>query len=173
MKKILFWTLATVLFAAVGHVATVLYSQLTLQSVAVAQIAENSPANQLVQFDTKTAGFISTPYSSPDISYSYCSFDISAKPLRIRVSIPSTYWSMAAYTQNGVNFYTISDRQIESKTLEIVVASKKHKGQLEAGTTIVSPPSDTGLLLFRTFIPNRSLTEVVQIQMKETSCMPL
>ena len=173
MKKLIFWTLATVLFAAIGHVATVLYSQLTLQSTAIVQIAENSPANQLVQFDAETAKLISMPYASPDISYSYCSFDISEKPLRIRVSIPSTYWSMAAYTQTGVNFYTISDRQIETRELEIVVTSDRHKDQFETGTTIVSPPGDTGLFLFRAFIPNRSFTEIIQAQMNEVTCTPL
>jgi len=113
------------------------------------------------------------PLASPDISYGYCAYDIRERPLRVRVSLPSTYWSLAAYSKNGINFFTLNDQQVKTEKLEIVFALEQQKNQLEEGTTIVTPPTQTGLFLFRTFVPNRSLIEDVQAQMKQASCTPL
>lgn len=173
MKKIAFWIIATFLFATIGHVATILYSQLTLQSKAIARITGDRPLNTLSLITSVSAKSMFVPLVSPDISYGYCSYDIRSAPIRIRVNLPTTYWSLAAYSKNGINFFTINNQQVKTEILEIVFASEEHKAQIEEGTTIVIPPTPTGLFLFRSFVPNRSLTEVVQEQMKETSCTPL
>ncbi len=173
MKKFLFWITATFLFAAIGHVATILYSQLTLQSQAITKITAGKPLNTLGLIASARSKSMFVPLASPDISYGYCSYDISLRPIRIRVNLPPTYWSLAAYSKNGINFFTINNRQVNTRKLEIVFASEQHKAQLEEGTTIVTPPTETGLFLFRTFVPNRSLVEVVQAQMRETRCTPL
>jgi len=170
MKKLLFWLSATVLFAAIGHVGYVLYSQLTLQSKIITKIAGDRPSNSLSLIASVRAKTMFAPLASPDISYGYCSYDITSRPIRIKVALPSTYWSLAAYSKNGINFFTINDQQVKTEKLEIVFASEKHRAQLEEGTTIVTPPTQTGLFLFRTFIPNRSLVEVVQAEMEKTSC---
>jgi len=173
MKKLMFWITATVLFAAIGHIATMLYSQLTLQSNSITKITSDRPVNTLNLIASVSAKSMFAPLASPDISYGYCSYDISSGPLRVRVNLPPTYWSLAAYSKNGVNFFTINDEQVKTEKLEIVFASNEHRAQLEEGTTIVTPPTPTGLFLFRTFVPDRSLIEVVQAQMEETSCTPL
>ncbi len=173
MKKLMFWIAATVLFAAIGHVATVLLSQFTLQSQAITRITGERPLNTLGMIAPVGAQSMFVSFASPDISYGYCAYDISLRPLRIKVGLPPTYWSLAAYSKNGINFFTISNQQVKTKELEIVFASEWQKNQLEEGTTIVTPPTETGLFLFRTFVPDRSLIEVVQAQMKKTSCTPL
>jgi len=173
MKKLMFWTVATLLFAATGHVAAVLYSQFDLHSKAIARITDDRPLNTMTLIAPVSAYSMFVPLASPDISYGYCSYDIRSRPLRVRANLPSTYWSLAAYSSNGLNFFTINDHQIKTKTLEIVFATEQQKAQLEEGTTIVLPPTQTGLFLFRTFIPDRSLVEVVQAEMKEIHCTPL
>jgi len=173
MKKLLFWIFATFLFAAIGHVSTVLYSQLNLQSETIKKITGKRPLNTLNLIATIRSKSMFAPLASPDIIYGYCAYDISSGPLRVRVKLPSTYWSLAAYSINGINFFTINDSQVKTDRLEIVFALEEQKVQLEEGTTIVTPPTSTGLFLFRTFLPNRSLVEVVQAQMKETRCTRL
>jgi len=173
MKRILFWLTATVLFAAIGHVSTVLYIQFNLRSKAIAKITAERPLNTLSLLAPIGAKTMFIPLLSPDISYSYCSYDIGARPLRVRVNLPSTYWSLAAYSKTGINFFTINDQQVKTEKLEIVFALEQQKNQLEEGTTIVTAPTQTGLFLFRTFVPNRSLIEDVQAQMRQASCTPL
>ncbi len=173
MKKLIFWFTVTLLFAAIGHVSTLLYFQFNLQSAAIAKISGQKPQNTLDLVASVTAKSMFAPLVSPDISYGYCSYNISSNPLRVRIKLPPTYWSLAAYSQNGRNFYTINNQQIKTDKLEIVFALEQQEAQLEEGTTIVRPPTETGLFLFRTFVPNRSLSEVVQAQMQETSCTPL
>ena len=173
MKKLLFWLAVTFLITAIGHVSTLLYFQFNLQSAAIVKIAGQKPPNTLNLLASVGAKSMFIPLISPDISYAYCSYDISENPLRVRVQLPSNYWSLAAYSIDGKNFFTINNDQIKTDRLEIVFALEQQQAQLEEGTTIVTPPTETGLFLFRTFVPDRSLTEVVQEQMKETSCTPL
>ncbi len=173
MKKLLFWITATLLFAAIGHVSTVLYIQLNLKSDAITKVTGDKPLNTLNLLASIGAKSMFIPLASPDISYGYCSYDIGERPLRVRVNLPSNYWSLAAYSKTGVNFFTINDQQIKTDKLEIVFALEQQKNQLEEGTTIVIPPTRTGLFLFRTFVPNRSLIEDIQAQMKQASCTPL
>jgi len=47
MKRIVFWITATLLFAAIGHVSTVLYSQLNLRSNVIAKLTGEGPVNTL------------------------------------------------------------------------------------------------------------------------------
>jgi uncharacterized membrane protein len=173
MKRFLFWITATLLFAAVGHVSTVLFTQFNLRSEAITKITDKKPLNTLNLLASIGSKTMFIPLVSPDISYGYCSYDIGSRPVRVRVNLPSTYWSLAAYSKNGINFFTINDQQVKTEKLEIVFALEQQKNQLEEGTTIVIPPTRTGLFLFRTFVPNRSLIEEVQAQMKEASCTPL
>jgi len=170
MKKLLFWLTTTALIAAIGHVSTLLYFQFNLQSAAIEKITSQNPPNTLNLLASVGAKSMFSSLVSPDISYAYCSYDISENPLRVRVQLPPTYWSLAAYSTDGKNFFTINNQQIKTEQLEIVFALEQQQTYLEEGTTIVTPPTETGLFLFRTFVPNRSLTEVVQAQMKETSC---
>lgn len=170
MKKIMFWFAATALFATIGHVSTILFSQVTPESSAITKIAGDQPYNTLGLIASVGSKSMFAPLASPDISYGFCSYDISDRPVRIRVNLPPTYWSLGAYSDSGINFFTINDDQVSSEQFEVVFAAERHREELEEGTTIVTPPTETGLLLFRIFVPNRSLVEVVQEQMKETSC---
>lgn len=90
---------------------------------------------------------------SPDMLYSVCAFDVSARPLRIAAN-PNlqSYWSIALYAANSDNFFVINDRVAGNKPVDLWLVSEGGNAQtlgVPAGSQVVVAPSQTGFLLMR------------------------
>lgn len=86
---------------------------------------------------------------NPDFAYASAFFDVSDHPLRITGDMPdSTYWSVAMYYPNTINFFVKNDLQFESNSLDISL------GTQEQNTDVVSK-TDKGFILIRLLIAER------------------
>src|SRR5690606_15084229 len=117
---------------------------------------------------------------SPDISYAFCRFDISARPIKISAPIPDSYWSVSIYSDTGENLYTVNDAQTGVRQLELVVVDGSASGpdggailNVPEGAFRYSSPVRHGLVILRAYIPERSQRKLIESTIASASCAPL
>lgn len=93
---------------------------------------------------------------SPDLLYATCAWDVSRKPMRVRVRLDGVpYASVALYAANSDNFWVANGEGLAGQALDLWIRSAQAEGgqaSPPAGAQVVAAPSDTGLLLMRVLV---------------------
>ena len=112
---------------------------------------------------------------SPDLLYTACVYDVSAGPVRLWSPMPESYASISGFAADTSNFFALNDGDVAgggARQLEVILARRDARG-LPAGVRVVHPPSDRGLVLFRTLIPrDEELPRLAALQALQR-CAPL
>ncbi|MCX8172827.1 MAG: DUF1254 domain-containing protein [Archaeoglobaceae archaeon] len=112
------------------------------------------------------ANFRKVVMPSPDILYSACVYDISNSDLLIEAEVPEfTYWSVSFYSITTDNFFTINDRVVKGRVALLLTKNKECRDE-----HCVISPSDRGIVIFRIFIPDKSLLEDLIEYQKSIHC---
>ena len=108
-----------------------------------------------------------------DTLATWCVYDLSSGPLRIRAQVPDTYWSLSLYDMDTNNYYVKNDRQVKDKKLAQIILVRKGQragietGRIEKGIETVVSPSRRGIVIFRNLIRNKnSIPDLIKIQKK-------
>jgi len=111
--------------------------------------------------DTK---FVVKP--NPDFLYVTCFYDLKNGPMRLTGNMPdSTYWSVALYEPNTVNFYVKNDLEFNSNQLDMVLTPPNIEGpKNEEDFEIVASPNMEGMILFRILVTDNSPENVKKYQ---------
>lgn len=92
---------------------------------------------------------------NPDFSYGVAFYNLEEGPLRISGTIPdSTYWSIAFYSPNTINYFVKNDQEFDSNELKIIL---DHNDCKEA---TLQSPTQKGLILIRYLCKNQSPEEL-------------
>ena len=176
MKTFFKWSLFTIALAVMLHMVTVWIFPYAI----MAMVAKKSQKQRGVQINTVFASPPTTPAQrtvvmpSPDLLYSIIGFDLSEGPLHINAPIPrDTYWSIAFYSTNTVNFLTINDRQARTNPLEIVLVPEDSMASAPPNALVVAAPGKKGVVLARILIKdNNRLADLIAVQ-KQMTCRVL
>lgn len=158
-----------IIFALLSHFAFI-YSFPYLVVISNYLASKNEvKVNEVYYQEPVDANFRKIVMPSPDILYSACVFDISNSDLVIEAKVPNfTYWSASFYSMSTDNFFTINDKMAKEK---INLTLTKNKS-CENKNCVISP-SDRGIIIFRIFIPDKSiLPELIDYQ-KSIKCISL
>jgi len=99
---------------------------------------------------------------NPDFEYGTAFYDVSKNAIRIKGSLPdSTYWSVAFYQPNTINFYVKNDLEYQTDELDIILTKNKIEG--ESAEQIIAP-TDKGFFLLRVLISERNTKNQKRIQ---------
>ncbi|HAS44243.1 MAG TPA: hypothetical protein DCS93_27440 [Microscillaceae bacterium] len=102
---------------------------------------------------------------NPNFLYSIGQFDLTDGPIKITGQIPdSTYWSIAFYKNNTVNFFVKNDQQFKHKSFSIMLKPKGYELKPDKGTQVVEAASTTGIVLVRLLVPNRKKQTVAHFK---------
>ena len=108
---------------------------------------------------------------SPDLLYSKCVYDVSARPLRITTPVPDAYWSMSVYAANTDLVAVVNDRELPGRRLDAVLALP---GQATpAGVRVIRVPQARGAAFFRTLVTEPDDEPALDALRREGSCAPL
>ena len=180
MRRRLFWIVATLLLATVAHLCVVLFAPMVDVGRRMAAFETAAPVNTLRKVPTIVPGPSIFVEPSPDISYAFCRFDISAQPLKISAPIPDGYWSISVYSDTGENLYTINDAQTGVRRLELVIADASRAVpdggailDVQEDSILYPSPVRYGLVILRGFIPDRSQRKIVDSTIASATCEPL
>ena len=177
MMRGLYWVVATGILAVVVHLGVVIFVPGVDSGQKMAQLEAAGKVNMLHRL--ASSGDKVTPLTepSPDLAYAFCKFDIRERPLLIEGKIPPTYWSVSVYSETGDNIYTLNDKQAGVPSIKLVVVNEdaeiepSNSGDRPEDAIIVRAPTSTGLVLFRAFIPDRSLHEMVGRHLDNSTCV--
>ncbi len=179
MKKWMFWGFATALLATIVHLAVVLFAPVFDVGRKMAAFETAAPLNSLFKIDNADQGNSLLVEPSPDIVYAFCRFDLSSGPLLIEAAIPATYWSVSVYSDIGENIYTLNDAQTGGNRLRLVIvaanpaADEDAQPHPEQNTLKYTSPARSGLIIFRGFVPDRSMRDVVKSTVSAAKCNPV
>lgn len=93
---------------------------------------------------------------NPDFLYATCFYDLSHGPVQLEGLMPdSSYWSVALYRPNTVNFYVASDREL-SDSLSLLILPTEEGLQARSSPTRLYSPEKKGFVLFRILVSDPS-----------------
>ena len=172
MRGTLKWVAATLALAVVIHILFVAAVPHLVMFMASQRILKKSGSgiNRLLLAPRVTVNSRDVVKPSPDLLYSLCVYDVSARPLRITAPVPDTYWSISFYQTNTDNFFVLNDRQVETDPVKIVLVGPDMPVPDIADAEVVVAPSNKGVFLLRSLIMDEDkLDDLIRIQ-RTASC---
>ena len=164
--------LTTLVMAVIIHVATVRFLPEVVMAVVskIALRSSKASINTAIHRPRVTHDQQTIVMPCPDLLYTLCIYDVSHKPLRIRVPIQKdTYFSVSMYAANTDNFFVINDRQLERDGREILLVNKGISPHGGGNYIIVEAPTPRGIVLCRTLITDENrIDEAIKIQRQVT-----
>jgi uncharacterized membrane protein len=138
----------------------------------VVSVAAGDANGKILFRDRVTSDSRQVVRPSPDLLYSICTFDVTRYPLKITTGAPTdTYWSVSFFAENTDNFHVLNDGQAQGKSATILLIGQGQKIPPQAETvTVVSAPTTTGLVLFRTLISDDARLAEIDQQRRVAKC---
>lgn len=116
---------------------------------------------------------------SPDLLYTACVFDLSQHALRIRAPVQASYVSVSGFSDDSSNFFAIDGQALPAdasgeRHFDLLLVHGEPTGQMPPGARIIHSSTTTGLVLFRSLIPNRkALPKLQQQYQAQQRCTPI
>ncbi len=180
MRSWIYWGVATLMLATIVHLAMVLFAPVFDVGRRMAQFETAAPLNSLRKIDAISSAGDILVEPSPDISYAFCRFDVSNGPLKIEAQVPPSYWSVSVYSDTGDNIYTINDAQAGVERLRLLIVKAAGLGEAdqatphpEQNTLRFTSPAKSGLIIFRGFVPDKSMRGIVDNALSSAQCEPV
>ena len=172
MIRLFFWLIVIIAGAAVTHVAAVQYLPTLIMARVMSAVASDANGSRILHRDRPTSDARQVVRPSPDLLYSLCAYDVTRYPLKITTGAPTdTYWSVSFFADNTDNFHVLNDGQAEGKSATILLIGQGQKIPPQAETvTVVSAPTTTGLVLFRTLISDDARLAEIDQQRRVAKC---
>ena len=158
-RNILLYLLFAIIFGVVGYQMTIRYlPNFIYNKVHKRALKKNPSDNTLSYHDLPTDTLRSVVMPNPDFLYVSCFYDVSENPLHFTGTLPeSTYWSVAFYQPNTINWYVKNDIEYASNQLNLVLTKENQKYTPDfAGSETAVSPTDKGFMLIRIVVTDDS-----------------
>lgn len=175
MKRLVTFITATLVLAAVVHVASVWAAPRLIMSVAMSKIGGRGAINTFVHPPLPTSNARGVVRPSPDLAYSTCIIDLSKGPVRVVVPLTEPYTSVALYSTATDNYFVRNDRDTGGKDLDILVLAPGAPKPADApvGAEIVEAPTAKGLVLVRRVAESETAFATIDPIRQKSICAPV
>lgn len=128
---------------------------------------ENVPKHAKLPDDTSR--FVVKP--NPDILYSSCFYNLNEGPLLIEADFNiESYWSVAFYEPNTVNFYVKNNQQWKKADFRLLLTAEEvDENILPEGVVALRSPDVKGLILFRFLVTDTTAQVFSKIEHAQKS----
>jgi len=179
MIRILTWLLATALFAAMIHIAYVLFAPPYEMSRLIGQSIKTAGINNFSVLDADAQELILKESSGTAVA-GLCPFDLAQGSLVFDAALPDTIWSFAIYGDDGKDVYAINEAQAGTNRFRLTI--KRSSGLIQSllgdnGDTGAANDSWTttmtsrrGLAIMWVALDDRSLRNSYAETIKQSSC---
>ncbi|MEM0504057.1 MAG: DUF1254 domain-containing protein [Archaeoglobaceae archaeon] len=155
-----------IFFAVLSHLAVVYAFPYVVVMSSYLATKDEVKVNEVYHQKPVDASFRKVVMPSPDILYSACVYDISRSDLLIEARVPKfTYWSASFYSLSTDNFFTVNDRMVGEKVTLMLTTNKSCMNE-----KCVVSPSERGIVIFRIFIPDKSLLPALEEFQRSIKC---
>jgi uncharacterized membrane protein len=159
MKRLWPWIAATVVLAAALHLALVAATPRLVNALWLSRLsAAGVPINQISHAKRpKPAVRDIVGYDNPDNLSSFMIYDLSRGPVRIhaRAVREAAYWSICFVDADTNVFGLVRDQDVSGDAVDIVLVRRGQTHAVEPGERVLASPTDRGVALFRTIMPDR------------------
>ncbi len=178
MKKLWIAIPATLLLAALIHVAAVLNLPYLAPLSAWNRLSALTEPNRMLILPAAGPAHQTIPLMAPDVRYAVCRFNISEGPVRLSTQILDNSWIIAFYTPKGHNFYTISGSELKRNKIEFVISTKS-EAIFEVGASIlddiedlvvVASPVREGIAMIRAPLAGPSYAARTEDALRRSGC---
>ncbi|WP_455481076.1 DUF1254 domain-containing protein [Bartonella sp. B12(2025)] len=90
-----------------------------------------------------------------------CRFNLENGPVHLKALKTTQLWSLAAYTHDGIIFYSLNDRTAPDATLDLIIGKpiqiielKQSKPKNNANSVLVAQNLNKGFAILRIFAPS-------------------
>lgn len=179
MTRWLLWLVSGLLLGGIVHFATILYLPNTATQNAYARISAISPVNSVVALPAPSAEKSIVPLMDPAFASAVCRYDLTDAPLKLTAPVSPAYTSVTFYTDKNVAYYAINDRAAGRRSIELDLMTATQKAELPedeeiaaADRLIVESPTQTGLIVIRTFAPEPGMMPAAIAALSGARCGP-
>jgi uncharacterized membrane protein len=179
MSRLLFSLGVGLVLGGIIHIVTVLGIPRFAVNDAWARIAIFGPNLKFNLVPSTATGVQPLPLLDPAFVHATCRFGLTNAPVRIRATLPDTYWTMAIYDRRGVNLYNLNDRGTGQKPVDLLVATAEQISQIRENPPddfndiiIVDWASNEGFAVIRIFASGASETADAQAAIAQARCEP-
>ena len=179
MKFLIRWVIPTFLLAAILHLFSIWFFPVIASSVGAGLIRKSGGVewNEFYHFSLPTAdsGEI---MASPDIIYSFASYDVAKGTVRLHCVIPDTdnYWSVSLYDWNAANFFVENDLTAPTHEFVLIITESSARYQPRGNERVVVSPTAKGMVFIRSVVSDRDNKEelaLITAAQKKSTIEPL
>jgi uncharacterized membrane protein len=176
MTRALVAAFAGLLIGAAMHIAIVLLVPLFAVADAWTKVAALGADGVFRIVPAATAGSAALP-GDPRMFSAICRFDLTDAPIRIRATLPDTFWSVALFDRRARNLYSLNDSSSEQSRLDLLVVTPAQAATLGANppaslqTAILAElPFDAGMAVIRAFVTDAAAAAEVAAALATADC---
>ncbi len=177
MRRTLLFATGGLLLGGIIHVAIVFLVPLYAANDAWAQMRQFGRDGQFHLLPLPEAGAEPLASLDPRMVQAVCRFSLADGPLRVQVTLPDEFWSVAVFDRRGRNVYSLNDRAADRSGIDLVVLTSVQMAQLRQNppasletAIVLELPIDEGLVLLRAFVPDDSTLPEAKAALSGASC---
>lgn len=123
MIRLALWVLGGLMLGGIIHIATVLGLPHYADKDAYTRIGTLAVDGRFTTLARVTPDVKPLPLLDPAMAHAVCRFSLANGPVRIRAEMPDVYWSIALFNRAGISSYSLSDRGVEQKAIDVLIAN--------------------------------------------------
>ncbi|EJF77653.1 hypothetical protein MCO_00791 [Bartonella sp. DB5-6] len=106
-----------------------------------------------------------------------CRFDLENGPVHLKALKTIQFWSLAAYTYDGMIFYSLNDRTSPDATLDLIIGKpvqiielKQPKSKNNANSVLIAKNVNKGFVVLRSFAPTALAKKESEAFLSSATC---
>ncbi|GAA4660161.1 hypothetical protein [Bartonella pachyuromydis] len=158
MIRFIHTALLAIIGALIVHICVLFLIPYWAQNNIWTELKKSGAPYQFVSLDAQNSLQRTT---DPFFLLKVCRFDLANGPVHLKALKTTQFWSLAAYTQEGIIFYSLNDRTAPDATLDLIIGKpihiielKQSKPQNNINSVLVAKQLNKGFALLRIFAPS-------------------
>jgi uncharacterized membrane protein len=179
MINVLMVALGAAMVAALVHIVAILIIPLYASRDAFARLSQLGPIDATIVLAQPGPRARTIPYGDPAVASSFCRFDLSEGPLRVKAPASLLgFASLSFHSRRGSIFYAITDKAATHGMLEALVLTEEQLRAVAAKDDEDTPtqelrivsPARTGFVMMRSLSEQPSLYPSAESTVRALSC---
>ncbi|WP_208435167.1 DUF1254 domain-containing protein [Bartonella phoceensis] len=158
MIRFIHAALLAIIGATIVHICVLFLIPYWVQNNIWTELKKSGAPYQFVDLDANNPIQQTT---DPLFLLKVCRFDLENGPVHLKALKTTQFWSLAAYTHDGIIFYSLNDRTAPDATLDLIIGKpiqiielKQAKPKNNVNSVLVAKNLNKGFALLRIFAPS-------------------
>jgi len=165
--------------AGIVHIAVLLLIPTFSENDAWSRLAASSDYYKVTRLDAEPSITPVVKSVDPLFSAAACRFNLSDGVLHVTAKGHTPFWSVSVYNRAGENIYSFNDHTLPNGGIDFIVLTPDQMVELRKEmpegldkSIYVESPGNKGIVVVRSFVPDKSWTTSVSDFLGGISCAP-